>query len=577
MEGDGDSGRSPLKLTGEKRSCDEAGDKQQSPRKRVKMREIGLVLRSEETSINRSEVEEATDQFGFGEQKSQVMNAPRTSDPHSSRAGRGRAVLPVEAIHAAKPLGQENELCNLNNSRTSAAPESAENDTSLPKKHHKESIGLDLNVEDVGSVNQDPFSSTDSDQLKSRAVSECESASSAVHEKDPLRIWKEMKQNGFLSTSHAGLSVQNGFMASSHGGIPIPKQRVKKAKTDLLKKKMEIAKKEQVDRFTKIAAPSGLLNGLNPGIINHVRNKKQVHSIIEALVRSEKHGKGSGETKQASFLKIGSKEGNNISDLGRERLGLYQGHESSTAIWGSKQAVIDPMSSVEKHPHMLDGIHERHSSSHFTHLVEDDSLALKLSSSINASEGSSNLSNEDPANISRVSYLSVRTATVASQWLELLHQDLKGRLSALRRSKKKVKAVVNTELPFLISKEFSPSDESGSFVMKSSHEVLSTNPTAAAHQAKWLALFEQMDKALSEEERQLESSLNQVKELQLHCDHGLQHFNWIFDMQQQQGRLENLIRSEKDGSVSELAVRAAAASIYSTCSFVMSQDNVPCF
>ncbi|KAF6176462.1 hypothetical protein GIB67_011396 [Kingdonia uniflora] len=34
---------------------------------------------------------------------------------------------------------------------------------------------------------------------------------------------------------------------------------------------MEIAKKEQVARFSKIAAPSGLLNGLNPGIINHLQ------------------------------------------------------------------------------------------------------------------------------------------------------------------------------------------------------------------------------------------------------------------------------------------------------------------
>ena len=63
-------------------------------------------------------------------------------------------------------------------------------------------------------------------------------------------------------------------MVFSHGGIPMPKQSMRKINSDVIKKKMELAKREQVDRFTKIATPSGLLNGLNPGIINYVRNKK---------------------------------------------------------------------------------------------------------------------------------------------------------------------------------------------------------------------------------------------------------------------------------------------------------------
>ncbi|XP_045808716.1 uncharacterized protein LOC123902923 [Trifolium pratense] len=35
-----------------------------------------------------------------------------------------------------------------------------------------------------------------------------------------------------------------------------------------------------------------------------------------------------------------------------------------------------------------------------------------------------------------------------------------------------------------------------------------------------------MDEALSEEEKQLESWLNQIKQKQLLCDQGLQHVNW---------------------------------------------------
>ena len=59
-------------------------------------------------------------------------------------------------------------------------------------------------------------------------------------------------------------------MVFSHGGIPTPKQSMRKINSDVIKKKMELVKREQVDRFTKIATPSGL----NPGIINYVRNKK---------------------------------------------------------------------------------------------------------------------------------------------------------------------------------------------------------------------------------------------------------------------------------------------------------------
>ncbi|CAN1852478.1 hypothetical protein LINPERHAP1_LOCUS40664 [Linum perenne] len=207
-------------------------------------------------------------------------------------------------------------------------------------------------------------------------------------DKDPLKIWKEMKQNGFLSSPHA------------HGGVPVPKQRGRKPKNDIMKRRMELAKKEQVDRFTKIAAPSGLLNDLNPGIINHVRNSKQVRSIIEALVKSEKLDNNREESLKDSHIRAGSKELGGMS-----------------------------------------------------------------------------------------------AASVASQWLELLQQDIKGRLTALRRSKKRVKDVLNTDLPLLISREFGSNQE---------------NTTAAMHQARWTQLFNQMDKALCEEQMQLVSVLERT-------------------------------------------------------------------
>jgi hypothetical protein len=130
-------------------------------------------------------------------------------------------------------------------------------------------------------------------------------------------------------------------------------------------------------------------------------------------------------------------------------------------------------------------------------------------------------------------------ADVASQWLELLHQDIKGRLSgnalftiiqgcseffffsspvcdcftnnffdnvycsvntALRRSKKRVRAVITTELPFLISKEFSSNQENENSTDRFSHSA-----SADMHHAKWSTMFDQMEKALTEEEKQLVS------------------------------------------------------------------------
>lgn len=122
-------------------------------------------------------------------------------------------------------------------------------------------------------------------------------------------------------------------------------------------------------------------------------------------------------------------------------------------------------------------------------------------------------------------------ATVASQWLELIQQDIKGRLSgnflssfcivclavtnelniclyaALRRSKKRVRAVISTELPFLISKEFPSNDENDPYVAKSSSDETSIISSADLHQERWTKLFDQMDKALGEEEKQLVSIL----------------------------------------------------------------------
>ncbi|GFZ15118.1 cation-transporting ATPase [Actinidia rufa] len=371
-------------------------------------------------------------------------------------------------------------------------------------------FGWDLNSNDVFY----PYKSHD--LLKSGDASECGSSTGPVEEKDPMRVWKEMKQNGFLS--------------SSHGGIPVPKPRGRKSKSDGLKNKMEFAKREQVDRFATAAAPSGLLKELNPGIINHVRNSKQVHSIIEALVRSEKQENHHAGGKQAVSTKEISdkKEMEDVSGLGMKQPGhSHEDGSLSTLSWLSES--VDFNSYHAEKDGDLSKVEEwifgqTTCPSHSNHESGDNILALKLSSSTPmASENTSSLTNESSANVTSVSSLSVKAANVAFQWLELLHQDIKGRLSALIRSKKRVRSVIHTELPFLISREFSCNQENDPCVMKNSAARCTDSTNADVHQARWSALFDQMDKNLSEEEIQLETWLNQVKEMQLHCERGLQH------------------------------------------------------
>ncbi|CAL5364003.1 unnamed protein product [Camellia sinensis] len=591
---------------GEKRSSDDFEESSELGRKRVKMRDLDSVLHSEgiDTHYPKSTemIKAKHHPFSVEKKKSDEVS----KDATKTISDFTRAEITAMVDPAARSLDLNTEVCVANNSASgdtlacsnklsSFGKDDIGHDVNLPTSR---GFGWDLNAEDVSnSLNQDPFYPyKNHENLKSGDASECGSTTGPLEEKDPMRVWKEMKQNGFLS--------------SSHGGIPVPKPRGRKSKSDGLKKKMELAKREQVDRFAKIAAPSGLLNELNPGIINHVRNSKQVHSIIEALVRSEKlenrHAKQANSTKSGTKEITDRKDMENVNDLGINRVGLSHDDGSLSTLSASESVLFNHSgrhSDLSKLERWIFG-KTSCSSSHANQDNKDDILALKLSSSITmASENTSSLSNEESANLTSVSSLSVKvlenskklngnfkghiqrnlklSASVASQWLELLHQDTKGRLAALRRSKKRVQSVIHTELPFLMSREFSCNQENDPYVMKNSAAGCSDNASVHAdvHQARWSALFEQMDKGLSEEEKQLESWLNQVKEMQLHCERGLQHFHYsAFQDSQWLGTSDNKSRLEEvNNSERELAITAAAASIYSTCNFLLSTENLPCF
>ncbi|GFQ04414.1 hypothetical protein PHJA_002585300 [Phtheirospermum japonicum] len=454
-------------------------------------------------------------------QKRDFLEVEETSDSSEKRMKKMRDLESVFRSEAQAIRGESKTAHPNTNS------DSRELDLNVKNGNDSKirAFDLDLNTEDISSSINDPFFPFKNyERSRPRDELECGSSVGPLDEKDSMRVWKGLKQNNFMSTLNR----------SAPTSIPKPRGRKKlnnninNNNNDAMKKKMELAKKEQVDRFARVAAPSGLLNGLNPGIINHVRNSKQVHSIIEALVRSEKNENRNKKCNQ------------DVNSLGvnDNTSGLFPGDYGG---FFSKTGFV-PYAEIARG------------------YEDDEKLALKLSSSVMVgSENNSCLSNDESGNFGSVNSLSVKAANVASQWLELLNQDIKGRLAALRRSKKRVGAVITTELPLLMAKEFS----SNCF----------DRATADAHSARWGSLFEQMDKALSVEESQLENWLNQVKEMQLHCDKGL-YKSSLYNASQEKAPIANDTRSGESHKIErDLAVRAAAASIYSTCNFLLSMEN----
>ncbi|XP_019438756.1 PREDICTED: uncharacterized protein LOC109344411 isoform X2 [Lupinus angustifolius] len=566
------------------------GKKNESPRKRVKMRDLDSITQSSESNTNYSEF--TNDQEHIIHQMSQMTKLAVTVDMDASKEAKsGRKTFKAEVNLAASPLDLNKEPCSARYSSLDKGGGCVTlTKVSLTEKRKREQhsnfvkskgINVDLNADDaISSVNlKSAHSQKAHRQFKSKDVSESASCTGRpTEEKDPMRIWKEMKQNGFLS--------------SSHGGIPMPKPCERKSTNNMLKKNLELAKREQINKFTKIAAPSGLLNDLNPGIINHVRNRKQVHSIIEALVKSEKNESRSTGRNQSSHrisgcTEVSQRDPGHTTDVGKRLLTFPHEEGNLHSSSGRRDTEQFPVT-MNNSSWILNGIVsdcktetctiEKASlescASHSTHVTEDGISAPKLSSSTNASMSSTNLLKEEPSNFTIVSSLSLKAATVASQWLELLHQDIKGRLLALRRSRRRVRSVITTELPFLISKEYENNQENDPHAMKI-FDRLPPKKTTDLHRARWTALFSRMDEDLSEEEKQLGCWLNQVKEKQLLCDQGLNHANWSMAYGLQQSGTENNSRvssSTIDISEKELTVNAAAASIYSTCNFLLSES-----
>ncbi|CAH8371539.1 unnamed protein product [Eruca vesicaria subsp. sativa] len=174
--------------------------------------------------------------------------------------------------------------------------------------------------------------------------------------------------------------------------------------------------------------------------------------------------------------------------------------------------------------------------------VRDKVLASKLPSTTVSDDHAISFINPEQA---------VEAATVASQWLEFLHQDFSERISALQDSRNRVDDTLKAELPLLVS---------------SSKESSSANQECTvteAHRLNWSARFNQFKKHLHDEEQDLEHCLNQVKDMQSQCNEGLRQMN------------ESSCGKDGTNQKTNLAVQAAAASIFSTCRFILSKMKPP--
>ncbi|XP_037497266.1 uncharacterized protein LOC105638833 isoform X2 [Jatropha curcas] len=360
-----------------------------------------------------------------------------------------------------------------------------------------------------------------------------------------MKVWQEMKENGFLTPSVAQMPVQkkqskkrendnsnrkralakmqevnnfNKIVASpcellkehnpeimpSNGVTPMPKQRSKKCRTDLPVEVKKVEKVQEINKFTEIDAPSGLLNKLNPGIINRIRSSEQVFKVINALVRRDEIGFGNVQKAEAECNGKGSGENNG------------QGSNSLSCT-----SQVETFSGTEDRLFQMKSEHEEDISNLEVPMIKvenEDEKDESFTSNMKSESVSSSASNEKSANKASVSSLS-QEGTVSSEWLQFLYRDAANRLAALRRSQMRVQNVIQTELPSIVAKEFPPNQENEQLPAVG----CPVSATMKMHLAKWNPLFHQMDNALKEEAKHLEQWLNQVREMQLHMNDGF-HF-----------------------------------------------------
>ncbi|KAF9595122.1 hypothetical protein IFM89_037222 [Coptis chinensis] len=300
-----------------------------------------------------------------------------------------------------------------------------------------------------------------------------------------------------------------------------------------------------------------------------IKRSKQVHSIIEALVKSEKR-----EIDSQSAL------------MGQSKIGIKEVRDGKKYLEGQKGGFGDLDVAAER------TYGDTYGASQFTSDQKDEKLMTY------------NKGPEDPTDIS---FLSVQ-AWVKQVSLSNFNEKKEQRNGTFRMVvvplcfckcfftmagttvsgyqqpsfcikavRREFKAVIQKELPSLLSKSVAPKQENGIHSRQSSTALFSDSTTSDLHGKRWATLFHQMENKLLEEERHLVSSLQQMKEMQVHCEWGLQCAKQNGLQLDKSGNASGndtflYLSKEAENREKELAIRAAAASIYSTSNFIMPRD-----
>eukprot|EP01018_Ginkgo_biloba_P038270 Gb_01956 [translate_table: standard] len=404
--------------------------------------------------------------------------------------------------------------------------------------------------------------------------------------------------------------------------------QLKRLKNEALKQKKETGKKAQVNNFAKITAPSGLLADLNPGIINRVRNSKQVHAIIEAVVGSaarNAYPDSNCQNEPTIKSENGTLQGwsqMSVKVLENGDSGIVDTYQDGNDLSGAKQEQPRKIAKEKLEERMVsdmnacdnDHILDSEKSPTDANLVDEDvQCPTARGDSIPSTEcnkdgfcpkeiaGEHNdlpgtfrcschycLPSKRPGvDLTCAASLSMKAAIVASKWLELHYLDVRGRLAALKRSKKRIRAVINDEFgSSSVQQTTSAFYKNDRFVQVPNNDQnanMLANAEHDLHMEKWRSLFIHMENCLNVEGAQLECSLQRIRKMHSHSVLGLEEFKRIIsdchEVQQPEASEDQFKSKIASAETMErqFALGAAAASIYSTANFVTTTEDVACF
>ncbi|KAJ6383263.1 hypothetical protein OIU76_000043 [Salix suchowensis] len=329
-------------------------------------------------------------------------------------------------------------------------------------------------------------------------------AAGSIEEKDAMKVWLELKKNGFLSPPssaskpmpksrpapmpnkkrerdrNAGFSEKpelakvlrvdgltkvaesasgllkkiNPGATPSVGMLPTPKKHSEMRRIGGPKGLLKVLKVEPTNMYSRISPPCGLLNDFNPGIINRIRSSKQVFSVIQDFVRRDTIGNIGIPSKQEKRSGENDTIGCSNRSSGSDQLRFCsRGPSFHFCVKTEYDEEVGDLGIAVRRADNEDG---------------KDELKPSLSSVTASENASSFVLDEVPASTARGSSLSREDATAASQWLQCLRHDIARRLKALTHGRTRIQNAIHTELPAIMLEEFSVDQENDFLAAKRS-------------------------------------------------------------------------------------------------------------